>query len=96
MSINKGLNFFPHQHLKSKFHEDTINALQPAYLGSGCNISHINLYRFTQNKTVCVHLQMSYAVLYNNTENIQPLYELVTLHKLRELQCSNKHKGVSD
>ena len=39
---------------------------------------------------------MSNAVLSNNTQDLQPLYELVTLHQLRELQCSNEHKGVSD
>ena len=133
--INKSLNFLPHQHLilKAKFHEDTTNALQPAYPGSGCNISHANLYTFTQNKTVtkyqtadyliqalqrykyitnsttlifslefAVHLyipmyisRMSYAVLSNNIQDLQPLYELVTLHQLRELQCSNEHKRVS-
>ena len=39
---------------------------------------------------------MSYAVLSNNIQDLQPLYELVTLHQLRELQYSNEHKGVSD
>ena len=52
--INKSLNFLPHQHLifKAKFHEDITNALQPAHPGSGCNIFHANLYKFTQNQTV--------------------------------------------
>ena len=37
-----------------------------------------------------------YAVLSNNNQDLQSLYEFLTLHQLRELQRSNEHKGVSD
>ena len=38
----------------------------------------------------------SFTVLLKSIQSLQLLYGLVNLHQLRELQCSNKHKGVTN
>ena len=73
-------------------------------------IRALKIYKYTTKFTtfifsleLVVHLyismyisRVSYAVLFTNDRDLQPLYELVTSHQLRELQRSNEHKGVSD